>query len=80
MLWETQNYMREDKNMTMKQKIKNLITKFHPINFDEWERKWYFYYFTKRLPTAISIGVGIANTCNMIKKAKQKNFFLHICM
>ncbi|GLC81663.1 CatA-like O-acetyltransferase [Lacrimispora brassicae] len=54
----------------------SLNTAFHPIDFHNWDRKQYFYYFTKMLPTgySISIEVDITNTYNMIKKQNRKFF------
>lgn len=53
-----------------------LNTIFHPIDFNEWYRKEYFYYFTKMLPTgySISVEIDITNTYNIIKKANKKFF------
>ena len=53
-----------------------LNTTFHPIDFDNWDRKQYFYYFTKMLPTGFSISVeaDITNTYNMMKKQNKKFF------
>lgn len=55
---------------------KNINTMFHSINLDDWDRKQYFYYFTKMLPTgfSISVEVDITNTYNMIKKQNRKFF------
>lgn len=51
-------------------------TAFHAIDFDSWERKHYFYYFTKMLPTgySISVEVDITNTYALIKKQNRKFF------
>lgn len=56
--------------------ITSINTKFHSINFDTWDRKQYFYYFTKMLPTgySLSIEVDITNTYNLIKKRNKKFF------
>lgn len=53
-----------------------LNTNFHKINFNEWQRSQYFYYFTKILPTGynISVNIDITNTYNMIKKVNKKFF------
>ncbi|HOO27724.1 MAG TPA: chloramphenicol acetyltransferase [Lachnospiraceae bacterium] len=57
-------------------KNENPNTIFHPIDFDHWDRKQYFYYFTKMLPTGFSISVetDITNTYHMIKKQNKKFF------
>lgn len=62
--------------MFSESKIQNLNTAFHPINYDSWDRKQYFYYFTKMLPTgySISIEVDITNTYNLMKKQRKKFF------
>lgn len=62
--------------MSSESKIQNLNTKFHSINYDSWDRKQYFYYFTKMLPTgySISIEVDITNAYNLIKKQNRKFF------
>ena len=41
-----------------------LNNNFHKINFNEWQRSQYFYYFTKILPTGynISVNIDITNT------------------
>lgn len=51
-------------------------TTFHPIDFNNWDRKQYFYYFTKMLPMrySLSVEVDITNTYNMIKKDNRKFF------
>lgn len=56
--------------------MSNINTAFHPIDFDNWDRKQYFYYFTKMLPTgySISIEADITNTYEMIKKQNRKFF------
>jgi chloramphenicol O-acetyltransferase len=53
-----------------------LNTAFHTIDFDSWDRKQYFYYFTKMLPTgySISVEVDITNTYTLIKKQNRKFF------
>jgi len=54
----------------------SLNTEFHSIDFDKWERKQYFYYFTKILPVgySISIEVDITNTYDRVKKQNKKFF------
>ena len=49
---------------------------FRPINRDTWDRKQYFYYFTKMLPTGYNLNVeeDITSTYSMIKKAGKKFF------
>lgn len=51
-------------------------TVFHSIDFDSWDRKQYFYYFTKMLPTgySLSVEVDITNTYSLIKKENRKFF------
>ncbi|MHC1722827.1 MAG: CatA-like O-acetyltransferase [Aminipila sp.] len=51
-------------------------TEFHPIDFNNWDRKQYFYYFTKMLPTgySLSIEVDITNTYNLVKKLNVRFF------
>lgn len=51
-------------------------TEFHLIDYDNWDRKQYFYYFTKMLPTGynLSVEVDITNTYNLIKKDNKKFF------
>ena len=39
--------------------MQELNTIFHPIHFETWERRQYFYYFTKMLPTGYSLTVEI---------------------
>lgn len=51
-------------------------TEFHLIDFNNWDRKQYFYYFTKMLPTrySLSVEVDITSTYNRIKKDNKKFF------
>jgi chloramphenicol O-acetyltransferase len=58
------------------EKEARLNTAFYPIDFDHWDRKPYFYYFSKMLPTAysISVEVEINNTYDLIKKQNKKFF------
>jgi chloramphenicol O-acetyltransferase len=51
-------------------------TEFHLIDFDNWDRKQYFYYFTQMLPTAysLSVEVDITNTYILVKKLNKKFF------
>jgi chloramphenicol O-acetyltransferase len=55
---------------------------FHPIDFETWDRRQYFYYFTEMLPTGfnLSVEVDITETENWIKKAGKKFFpaFLYL--
>ncbi len=62
--------------MSNKSIVQTLNTRFHLIDFDNWDRKQYFYYFTKMLPTgfSISVEVDITNTYNKIKKQNKKFF------
>lgn len=64
----------------MANKEKYLNTAFHTIDFDSWERKQYFYYFTKMLPTgySISIEVDITSTYNIVKKRNKKFFPVYL--
>ena len=56
--------------------MSDINTAFTPIDFDSWDRKQYFYYFTKMLPTGFSITIeaDITNTYNMIKEQNKKFF------
>lgn len=51
-------------------------TKFHLIDYNNWERRQYFYYFTKMLPTgySISVDIDITNTYNIVKSTGRKFF------
>ena len=51
-------------------------TSFHPILVDDWDRKNYFYYFTKMLPTGftLSVEIDITNTYQLIKEQDRKFF------
>lgn len=51
-------------------------SKFHPIDFNNWDRKQYFYYFTKMLPTGfnLSVEIDITDTFNLVKKLNKKFF------
>ena len=51
--------------------MQELNTTFHPINFETWERRQYFYYFTKMLPTGYSLTVEIDITKTR-KAAKER--------
>ena len=51
--------------------MQELNTTFHPINFETWERRQYFYYFTKMLPTGYSLTVEIDIT-ETRKAAKER--------
>lgn len=42
-----------------KRELKKLNTAFHRIDFEKWDRKPYFYYFTKLLPTGYSISTEL---------------------
>lgn len=55
-------------------------TEFHPIDFDNWDRKQYFYYFTQMLPTgySLSIEVDITNTYNLVKTLNIKFFPVYL--
>lgn len=55
---------------------KKLNTAFHQINCEKWDRKPYFYYFTKMLPTGYSVSaeMDITNIYNRIKKQNRKFF------
>lgn len=63
-----------------KEKKLCINTAFHPIDFDQWDRRQYFYYFTKMLPTgySISVEVDITNTYQRIKKQNRKFFPAYI--
>ncbi len=51
-------------------------SKFHPIDFENWDRKQYFYYFTKMLPTGFSLTVDIDITETYLQMKKEnKKFF-----
>lgn len=54
----------------------SLNTAFHSFDFDKWERKQYFHYFTKMLPIgySISVEVDITNTYDRVKKQNKKFF------
>lgn len=56
--------------------MSNINTVFQPIDFDTWDRKQYFHYFTKMMPTAYSITIeaDITNTYDLIKKQNRKFF------
>jgi chloramphenicol O-acetyltransferase len=62
-------YNRYKKDSTMN-------IEFHSIDFENWNRKQYFYYFTKMLPTgySLSVEVDITNTFNLVKKENKKFF------
>ena len=51
--------------------MQELNTTFHPINFETWERRQYFYYFTKMIPTGYSLTVEIDIT-ETRKAAKER--------
>ncbi|OGO79345.1 MAG: chloramphenicol acetyltransferase CAT [Clostridiales bacterium GWB2_37_7] len=65
-------------NIDNKETVVN--TTFHPIDVDNWERKQYFYYFTKMLPTgySVSIEIDITNTYHMVKKHDRKFFAVYL--
>ena len=50
--------------------MQELNTTFHPINFETWERRQYFYYFTKMLPTgySLTVEIDITETRNAAKE------------
>ncbi len=62
--------------------MSNINTAFQPIDFDNWNRKQYFHYFTKMMPTGYSISfeTDITNTFDMIKRQNRKFFpaFLYL--
>lgn len=57
-------------------------TEFHPIDFDNWDRQQFFYYFTKMMPTAysISVEVDITKTFQFVKENRMKFFpvYMHL--
>ena len=59
-----------------KPNLNNLNTTFHLIQMDKWDRKNYFYYFTKMLPTgfSISVEIDITHTYHLIKEQEKKFF------
>ncbi len=63
-----------------KEKETSLNTVFHQIDFEHWDRRQYFYYFTKMLPTgySISVEVDITNTYNRMKQQSRKFFPAYI--
>jgi chloramphenicol O-acetyltransferase len=64
----------------MTEKTQSINKVFHPIDFEQWDRRQYFYYFTKMLPTgySISVEVDITNTYHIIKKQGKKFFPAYI--
>ena len=51
-------------------------TAFHPIDVEHWDRRQYFYYFTKMLPTGYSLTVEVDVTETYRRaKACGKRFF-----
>ena len=67
---------KEEKTMVSQAISASINTTFHPIMFDEWDRKQYFYYFTQMLPTgfSMSVEVDITNTYETIKRQNRKFF------
>lgn len=57
-------------------RIISINTEFYPLDFDNWDRKRYFYYFTKMLPTgySLSVEVDITKTYDLLKKTRKKFF------
>jgi chloramphenicol O-acetyltransferase len=51
-------------------------TQFHPIDFESWDRRPYFYYFTEMLPTGFNLNVeiDITESYRQIKAAGKKFF------
>ena len=51
-------------------------TQFHPIDFESWDRRPYFYYFTEMLPTGFNLNVeiDITEAYHQIKEAGKKFF------
>ncbi|MBU4438483.1 MAG: chloramphenicol acetyltransferase [Acetobacterium sp.] len=51
-------------------------TQFHPIDFETWDRRQYFYYFTEMLPTGFNlcVEVDITETYQQIKESGKKFF------
>lgn len=49
---------------------------FSLIDFNNWDRRQYFYYFTKIIPTgySISVDIDITNTYNLVKRINKKFF------
>jgi len=51
-------------------------TQLHPIDFENWDRRQYFYYFTEMLPTGFNLNIEIDITKAHQKiKAAGKKFF-----
>ena len=73
---EKNKYKGERIVMDKEGKEIKLNTAFHPLDFDDWERRQYFYYFTEMLPTgySITVEVDITSTFNAIKKQKKRFF------
>jgi chloramphenicol O-acetyltransferase len=56
--------------------MEELNSNFLPMDFENWDRKLYFYYFTKMLPTGYSITLEIDITRAYQKiKEQGKKFF-----
>lgn len=74
--WRTKKDQEDEDMSEIKNIESKLNTTFHPIDFEEWERKQYFYYFTKMMPTgySISVEVDITNTYHMVKTQNKKFF------
>lgn len=51
-------------------------TQWHPIDFESWDRRQYYYYFTEMLPTGFNLSVeaDITETYDLIKKFGKKFF------
>lgn len=60
--------------------MKNINDIFHPIDFETWERRQYFYYFTKMLPTGYSLTVkmDITPTYEAVKERNQSFFAAYL--
>lgn len=58
----------------------NINDIFHPIDFETWERRQYFYYFTKILPTgySLTVKVDITPTYEAVKESNQSFFAAYL--
>ncbi len=67
--------------LNRQKRTETINSEFSLIDFNNWDRRQYFFYFTKILPTRYSIGVDIdiTNTYNLVKRINKK-FFLRICI
>lgn len=55
-------------------------TQFHPIDFESWDRRQYFYYFTEMLPTGFNlcVEVDITESYQKIKELGRKFFPVYL--